>query len=103
MLVTETMYHIGLKKSDIENAKYAILPGDPGRVKTIAKFLTNVKKNNYFGNDSQKIEYLYNEIKKAEIILPSIEKLEELQKIEIELEIKYNELNELGTYFTHYI
>ncbi len=44
MLVTETMYHIGLKKSDIENAKYAILPGDPGRVKTIAKFLTNVKK-----------------------------------------------------------
>lgn len=39
----DVMYHIGLKKEDIQNAKYAILPGDPGRVKEIAKYLENPK------------------------------------------------------------
>lgn len=33
------MYHIGLSKNDC--AKYAILPGDPGRVEKIAQFLEN--------------------------------------------------------------
>lgn len=37
----ETMYHIGLSKNDIKGAKYAILPGDPGRVPKIAKLLDN--------------------------------------------------------------
>ena len=27
----EKMYHIGLTKEDIKGAKFAILPGDPGR------------------------------------------------------------------------
>ena len=40
----ERMYHIGLSKSDIEGAKYAILPGDPGRVPKIAKMLDTSKK-----------------------------------------------------------
>ncbi len=44
MLKEERMYHIDLTKEDIKNAKYAILPGDPGRVKEIAKFLTNPHK-----------------------------------------------------------
>lgn len=35
----EVMYHIGLSKKDIKGAKYAILPGDPGRVSKIAKHL----------------------------------------------------------------
>lgn len=39
----ERMFHIGLTKSDIENAKYAILPGDPGRVSKIARMLNNYK------------------------------------------------------------
>jgi len=39
----EKMYHIGLTKNDIEGAKYAILPGDPGRVKKIADMLENSK------------------------------------------------------------
>lgn len=38
------MYHIGLSKEDIEGAKFAILPGDPGRVESIAKYLENPKK-----------------------------------------------------------
>ncbi len=40
----DVMYHIGLSKSNIEGAKYAILPGDPGRVKSIASKLDNYKK-----------------------------------------------------------
>lgn len=39
----ERMFHIGLTKSDIENAKYAILPGDPGRVSKISRMLDNYK------------------------------------------------------------
>ncbi len=39
----EKMYHIGLTKSDLEGAKYAILPGDPKRVEVIAKHLNNNK------------------------------------------------------------
>ena len=37
----EPLYHIGF--DDTHGAKYAILPGDPGRVEKIAKFLDNPK------------------------------------------------------------
>lgn len=37
----EKMYHIGLSREDIRGAKYAILPGDPGRVSKIAEYLKN--------------------------------------------------------------
>lgn len=37
-------YHIGLSKDELEGAKIAILPGDPGRVSEIAKFLDFSKK-----------------------------------------------------------
>ena len=37
----DRMYHIGLTKDDIKGAKYAILPGDPGRVPKIAACLDN--------------------------------------------------------------
>ena len=40
----DKMYHIGLSKEDIEGAKYAILPGDPGRVPKIAACLDNAKR-----------------------------------------------------------
>ena len=44
MQIKEKMYHIGLSKEDIKGAKYAILPGDPGRVASIAKYLENPEK-----------------------------------------------------------
>ncbi len=44
MQIKEKMYHINLSKKDIKGAKYAILPGDPGRVGTIAKYLDNPQK-----------------------------------------------------------
>ena len=40
----DVMYHIGLRKEDIKGAKYAILPGDPGRVPKIAACLKNSHK-----------------------------------------------------------
>ena len=40
----EKMYHIGLTKEDIQGAKTAILPGDPGRVEKIAAKLQNPTK-----------------------------------------------------------
>ena len=39
----ERVYHIGLTRSDIEGAKYAIVPGDPGRVSKIARYLDSYK------------------------------------------------------------
>lgn len=35
----DVMYHVGLNKEDLKGARFAILPGDPGRVKEIAKLL----------------------------------------------------------------
>ena len=51
----EKMYHIGLTKEDIKNAKYAILPGDPGRVEIIAKFLNNAI---FLGSNREYTSYL---------------------------------------------
>ena len=55
MQVNDKMYHIGLNKSDIEEAKYAILPGDPGRVEKIANLLNNAKK---IGENREYLSYL---------------------------------------------
>ncbi len=41
--MAEKLYHIHLSKDDLEGARYAILPGDPGRVEKIAAFLDNPK------------------------------------------------------------
>ena len=41
MQAREVMYHIGLCKEDVEGISYAILPGDPGRVKKIADLMDN--------------------------------------------------------------
>ncbi len=39
MVPGEVMYHIDLCKEDLQGARYAILPGDPGRVPKIAAML----------------------------------------------------------------
>lgn len=41
MQIKEKMYHINLSSDDIKGARYAILPGDPGRVSSIAKYLSD--------------------------------------------------------------
>lgn len=49
--------------------------------------------------DKQKIQYLSNELKKIEKKIPTYEKMEELQKVVIDLEVKYDSLNDLSYYF----
>ncbi len=51
----EVMYHIGLSKKDIKGAKYAILPGDPGRVPKIAACLDDAVK---IGQNREYTSYL---------------------------------------------
>lgn len=43
MVKTEKEYHIQLSRSDIEGARYAIMPGDPGRVEKIAAYLEKTR------------------------------------------------------------
>lgn len=62
-------------------------------------FLTNTINKYDFADDEQKIKYFYDELQKLEIELPSIEKLDKLKKIEIDLEVKYEFFNELNIYF----
>ena len=57
----------------------------------LLKILTVAIKENVFEEDKQKIQ-----IKKE---LPTIDKLEKLKKIEIDLEVKYDRFNELSYYF----
>lgn len=63
-------------------------------------FLTNTINKYDFADDEQKVKYFYDELQKLESELPTIEKLDKLQKIEIDLEVKYEVFNELNIYFS---
>ena len=68
------------------------------------EILQNFLKNNYNItnmdiDEKNKFKYFNEEIAKLEDKIPSIEKLEELKSIEVELETKFEELYELGNYF----
>lgn len=41
MIVSDKEFHIHLNREDLQGARYAILPGDPGRVEKIARHLDN--------------------------------------------------------------
>lgn len=68
-------------------------------LKQILAFLTQILEKKDFSEDKQIIQYLFNELEKMEHQLPTDNKLEELQKIVIDLEIKYDDFNDLGYYF----
>lgn len=53
--MNEKMYHIGLDENDVCSAKYAILPGDPGRVPKIAALLGSPRK---IGQNREYTSYL---------------------------------------------
>lgn len=62
-------------------------------------FLTTAMNEFDFDNDEYKVKYFFDELQKLENKLPTFEKLEKLQKIEIDLEVKYDIFNELDNYF----
>lgn len=49
--------------------------------------------------DNQKVQYVYNELKKINNQIPTKDKLDELKKIIIDLEINYDELTDLLYYY----
>ena len=60
--VNEKMYHIGLSRADIKNAKYALLPGDPARVSKIAQAFgeyTELNFNREYKSALDKVEHEY--------------------------------------------
>lgn len=68
-------------------------------LKQILAFLTRILEKNDFNEDKQIIQYLFKELEKLEHQLPTDNKLEELQKIVIDLETKYDDFNDLVYYF----
>lgn len=68
-------------------------------LKQILAFLTRILEKNDFNEDKQIIQYLFTELEKLEHQLPTDNKLEELQKIVIDLGIKYDDFNDLVYYF----
>lgn len=66
------------------------------------RMVTNITiflEKNYIEEDKEKIKYLSEELKKIKKNIPSNNKMEELKKIEVDLEVRYDEFNELGNYF----
>ena len=64
-------------------------------INNIAIFL----EKNEFCEDRKKIQHLSSELKKIENQIPTYNKLDELQKIIIDLEVKYDDFNDLPYYF----
>lgn len=62
-------------------------------------FLTSIKNNKCLINEEEKVNYLYTELTNIKNKLPTEEKLNKLNKIVIDLEVKYDILNELSYYF----
>lgn len=61
--------------------------------------LSEALKKNDFSEDRKIIQYFYDELKQTKESLPTDEKLNELQNVEIYLETKYEIFYELGNYF----
>ena len=62
-------------------------------------FLTKVQSNFDFSADLEKIQTLSHELQNIKTDLPTKEKVDELKKIENDLEIKYEIFYELGNLF----
>ncbi len=69
-------------------------------LKQILNLLIKFIEKKDYGKDEQKIQYLYNELKKISEQIPTYSKLEELEKIVIDLEVKYDDFNDLSYYFS---
>jgi len=62
-------------------------------------FLTTIQNNHYLDDEIKNIHNLCIELEKIKTKLPTEKELNELQKNVIDLEVKYDVLNELSYYF----
>lgn len=65
----------------------------------ILDYLSDILNQCDFKNDKNEVLYLYHELRKIKANLPTVEKLDELRKKAVDLEVKYDELNDLSYYF----
>ena len=72
---------------------------DKEKIKRMVSNITIFLEKNYISEDKEKIKYLSEELKKIEKTIPSNNKMEELKKIEVDLEVRYDDFNELCNYF----
>ena len=68
-------------------------------LKQLFAVLTQSLEKKDFGEDKTKIQYLSTELGKIENQIPMFSKLEELKKFVNDLEVKYDDLNDLSYYF----
>lgn len=68
-------------------------------LKQLLVILTRTLEKKDLGEDKSKIQYLSSELEKLEKQIPTYSKLEELQKIVTDLEVKYDDFNDLSYYF----
>lgn len=68
-------------------------------LKQLLAVLTQSLEKKYFGEDKTKIQYLSAQLGKIENQIPTFSKLEELKKIVNNLEVKYDDFNDLSYYF----
>lgn len=68
-------------------------------LKRLLDILENALNNDGFKEDVQNIQYLCDAIKLFQKEMPAIDELEKAKKIEVDLEVKYEEFYELNNYF----
>ena len=62
-------------------------------------FLKNIIKEHSIEEDNEEIKCFVEKINDIKNKIPTLEELEELRKLEIDLETRHDALNELGIYF----
>lgn len=68
-------------------------------INALLTILTKALNENDFADDVQNVIYLYNSLKESQKSLPTLDELEKIKNIEIDLEIKYECFYEIGNYF----
>ena len=68
-------------------------------IKKLLEVLNIGKENIYDKEDNKKIEYLCESLRKLKTKIPKLDELKRIEKIEKDLEIKYEQFYEIGYYF----
>lgn len=68
-------------------------------IETLINILKDCSSKREYQEDKEKILIFYQGLQKIKTKVPNMEELETLKRIEVELEVKYESLFEIGNYF----
>lgn len=68
-------------------------------INSLLTILIKALNENDFADDTQNVIYLCDSLKESQNSLPTLDELEKIKNIEIDLEIKYECFYEIGNYF----